>query len=63
MIRVLLVEDHAAFRGALAFLLEREPDLEVVAQAGSLTEPEKRSMGAWMWRWSTLPCPTGTGAS
>src|SRR5918998_1104412 len=29
MIRVLLVEDHAAFRGALAFLLGREPDLEV----------------------------------
>jgi DNA-binding NarL/FixJ family response regulator len=38
MIRVLLVEDHAAFREALAFLLGRESDLEVVAQAGSLTE-------------------------
>ncbi len=38
MIRVLLVEDHAAFREALAFLLGREPDLEVVAQASSLTE-------------------------
>jgi DNA-binding NarL/FixJ family response regulator len=53
MIRVLLVEDHAVFRGALAFLLGREPDLEVVAQADSLTEPEKRSMSAWTWRWST----------
>ena len=36
MIHVLLVEDHAAFREALAFLLGCEPDLEVVAQADSL---------------------------
>jgi DNA-binding NarL/FixJ family response regulator len=38
MIRILLVEDHAAFRNALAFMLGREPDLKVVAQAGSLAE-------------------------
>jgi DNA-binding NarL/FixJ family response regulator len=37
-VRVMLVEDHNAFRQALAFLLSHEPDLEVVAQAGSLTE-------------------------
>jgi two-component system nitrate/nitrite response regulator NarL len=37
-IRVMLVEDHLAFRQALAFLLGREPDLEVVAQAGSLAQ-------------------------
>jgi len=37
-VRVMLVEDHAAFRESLAFLLGREPDLEVVAQAGSLAE-------------------------
>ena len=36
--RVMLVEDHLSFRQALAFLLSREPDLEVVAQAGSLSE-------------------------
>lgn len=38
MRRVLLVEDHSSFRRALAFVLEREPDLRVVAQAGSLSE-------------------------
>ena len=37
-LRVMLVEDHAAFRQALAFLLTNEPDLEVVAQAGSLAQ-------------------------
>jgi DNA-binding NarL/FixJ family response regulator len=37
-VRVMLVEDHLAFRQALAFLLSHEPDLEVVAQAGSLAE-------------------------
>ena len=34
----MLVEDHTAFRQALALLLSSEPDLEVVAQAGSLAE-------------------------
>ena len=35
------MEDHLAFRQALAFLLSQEPDLEVVAQAGSLAEARK----------------------
>jgi DNA-binding NarL/FixJ family response regulator len=37
-LRVMLVEDHTAFRQALALLLSSEPDLEVVAQAESLAE-------------------------
>jgi two-component system, NarL family, nitrate/nitrite response regulator NarL len=37
-IRVLLVEDHASFRQALAFMLEREPGVEVAEQVGSLAE-------------------------
>jgi len=37
-VRVMLVEDHIAFREALAFLLSHKPDLEVVAQASSLAE-------------------------
>jgi DNA-binding NarL/FixJ family response regulator len=36
--RILLVEDHASFRQALAFMFEREPEFTVVGQAGSLAE-------------------------
>jgi DNA-binding NarL/FixJ family response regulator len=36
--RVFLLEDHSWFRKALADLLEREPDLQVVGEAGSLSE-------------------------
>ena len=38
MIHVLLVDDHASFRQPLTFMMERESDFEVVAQAGSLAE-------------------------
>jgi len=38
IVRIMLVEDHAAFRQSLAALLSQEPDLEVVAQAGSLAQ-------------------------
>ena len=38
IVRVMLVEDHAAFRQSLASLLSQEPDLEVVTQAGSLAQ-------------------------
>jgi DNA-binding NarL/FixJ family response regulator len=37
----MLVEDHIAFRQALAFLLNSEPDLEVVAQASSLAQAKE----------------------
>jgi len=35
VIRVLLAEDQAMMRGALAVLLRLEPDLEVVGEVGS----------------------------
>jgi DNA-binding NarL/FixJ family response regulator len=38
MQRVLVIDDQADFRQAFAALLEAQPDLEVVAQAGSLAE-------------------------
>lgn len=37
-IRVLIVDDHAVVRSGLRLLLEREDDLEVVAEAGSADE-------------------------
>src|SRR5215218_983033 len=36
--RILLVEDHASFRQALAFMFEREQEFVVAGQAGSLAE-------------------------
>ncbi len=41
--RVMLVDDHADFRHLMTALLGREPDLEVVAQAGSLAEARSRA--------------------
>ncbi len=38
MSRVFLLEDHSWFRRALVGLLEREADLQIVGEAGSLSE-------------------------
>ncbi|WP_020013987.1 response regulator transcription factor [Promicromonospora sukumoe] len=48
MIRLLLADDQALVRGALAALLDLEPDLEVVAQVGRGDEvvPAAREAGA-----------------
>jgi DNA-binding NarL/FixJ family response regulator len=45
--RVFLLEDHSVFRRSLAFLLEREPHLEVVAEAGSLAEARQTTSRMW----------------
>src|SRR5215203_7115633 len=39
--RILLVEDHASFRQALAFMFEREEEFVVAGQAGTLAEAYK----------------------
>lgn len=36
--RILLVEDHAAFRQALAFVFDQDPEFELSAEAGSVAE-------------------------
>ena len=38
MMRILLVDDHTAFRQALGFVLEREQDVASIKQAGSVAE-------------------------
>ena len=36
--RVMIVEDHVDFRDLMEVLLDRQPDIELLAQAGSLAE-------------------------
>ncbi len=38
MKRIFLTDDHAAFRKALAFVIEREPGYRVTAQAGTVAD-------------------------
>jgi DNA-binding NarL/FixJ family response regulator len=44
--RVMLVDDHADFRDLMVALLEGQPDLEVVAQAGTMAEARSRAAAA-----------------
>ena len=39
---ILFVEHHAAFRQSASYLMDREPDMEVVSQAGSVAEARQR---------------------
>ena len=45
-IQVMIVDDHDTFREPLAFMLERESDLTVVAQPRSLAEAREVLEGA-----------------
>ena len=42
----MLVDDHADFRRLMTAMLHRHPDLEVVAQAGSLAEARNHAAAA-----------------
>ncbi|MDQ3855610.1 MAG: response regulator transcription factor [Chloroflexota bacterium] len=61
MMRILLVEDHAAVRQSLAFILGLEPDLEVVGQAGTLAEARGQLEGVDV-AVIDLHLPDGNGA-
>ena len=39
---ILFVEQHAAFRQSASVIMDREPDLEVVAQAGSVAQAREK---------------------
>ena len=57
---VLLVEDHTTVREAMAGAFEREPDLHVTGQAGTLAEA-REMLAASTSSYSTSACPTGSG--
>jgi len=61
-VRVMLVEDHVAFREALASLLTHQSDLEVVAQAGSLAEAREALDGRLDVAVVDLSLPDGDGS-
>ena len=42
MALILFVEYHSAFREAASYVMDKEPDLEVVAQGGSVTEGRQK---------------------
>jgi DNA-binding NarL/FixJ family response regulator len=64
-LKVMLVEDDTAFREALAFVLSKEPELEVVAQAGTLAEARQALDGGLEGRLDValldLALPDGDG--
>ncbi len=60
MIRLLLVDDHSSFRQPLAFMLDREPDMRVVGQAGAVSEA-RPLLGLADVALFDLDLPDGTG--
>jgi len=44
-VRILIVDDHAILRRGLGLLIAREPDLAVVAEAGTIAEALEAAEG------------------
>jgi DNA-binding NarL/FixJ family response regulator len=62
-LRVMLVEDHATFRQALARLLAHELDLKMVAQALEGGLKGRLDVAMLDLGLPDRPCPTGTEGS
>jgi DNA-binding NarL/FixJ family response regulator len=62
MIRLLLVEDHAALRTSLAFLLNQRQEMTVVGEAGTLVEAQSMLDGIDV-ALLDLDLPDGNGSS
>jgi DNA-binding NarL/FixJ family response regulator len=62
VIRILLVDDHSALRTSLAFMINREPDMEVVGQAGTLASARQVLEGVDV-AVLDLDLPDGTGTA
>jgi DNA-binding NarL/FixJ family response regulator len=64
-LKVMLIEDDTTFREALAFVLDKEQELEVVAQAGSLAGAREALDGGLQGRLDValldLALPDGDG--
>jgi DNA-binding NarL/FixJ family response regulator len=60
MLRVLVVDDRVDFRQAFAAVLDGQPDMEVVAQAGTLAEAHHMLEGVDV-ALLDRSLPTGTG--
>ncbi len=59
--RILLVEDHASFRQALALVFDREDEFTVVAQAGSIAEAREAVASEPVDAVVDLALPDGSG--
>jgi two-component system response regulator DesR len=64
-LKVMLIEDDTTFREALAFVLDKEQELEVIAQAGSLAGAREALGGGLQGRLDValldLALPDGDG--
>ena len=61
-IRVLLVDDHQLLTGSLAAILAREPDMEVVGEAGSVADAKAMARERLDVVLMDYRLPDGTGA-